>query len=93
MMVVRRYRYKDLLNNLWNKTQIKYGIQIYCDRGNKQAAVLRGGGGGIHSNLRCRDTFLKIVSLLKNCRSEGGKSIHFWEGLCTGFSKISKSLQ
>ena len=28
---------------------------------------------GGHSNLGCRDTFLKIVSLLKNYRSEGVK--------------------
>ena len=43
-------------------------------------------GGGVPSNLGCRDTFLKIVSLLKNYRSEWGKSIHFWKALCTGFS-------
>ena len=30
-----------------------------------------GGGGGVHSNLGCRDTILKIVSLLENYRSEG----------------------
>ena len=47
---------------------------------------------GVHSNLGCRDTVLKIVSLLKNYRSEWGKSIHFWKALCTGFSKIPKSL-
>ena len=34
-------------------------------------------GGGVHSNLGCCDTFLKIVSLLENYRSEWGKSIHF----------------
>ena len=49
-----------------------------------------GGGGEFHSNLRCRDIFSKIVTLLKNCRSEGSKSIHFWKGLCTGFSTKSK---
>ena len=49
-------------------------------------------GGGVHSNLGCRDTFLKIVSLLENYRSEWGKSIHFWKALCTGFPKIPKSL-
>ena len=32
--------------------------------------ILGGGGGGCHSNLGCCDTFLKIVSLLKNYRSE-----------------------
>ena len=56
---------------------------------------LRGGGGGggrFHSNLGCCDTFLKIVSLLENYRSEWGKSIHFWKALCTGFSKIPNSL-
>ena len=37
-------------------------------------------------------TFLKIVSLLETYRSEWGKSIHFWKALCTGFSKIPKSL-
>ena len=50
------------------------------------------GGGGYHSNLGCRNTFLKIVSLFKNYRPEEGKSIHFWKALCTGFPKISKSL-
>ena len=32
---------------------------------------------GGHSNLGCLETFLKIVSLLKNSKSEGSKSIHF----------------
>ena len=40
----------------------------------KAKISLKGGG---HSNLRCHDTFLKIVSLLENYRSEWGKSIHF----------------
>ena len=48
--------------------------------------------GGFHSNMECHDMFLKIISLLKNYRSEGGKSIHFWKALCTAFSKIPKSL-
>ena len=49
-----------------------------------------GGGGGCHSNLGCRDMFLEILSLLENCRSEGGKSVHFWKALCTGVSKIPR---
>ena len=36
-----------------------------------------GGGGGVHSNLGCSDTFLKIVLLLENYKAERGKSIHF----------------
>ena len=51
-----------------------------------------GGGAGVHSNLGCRHMFFKIVSLLKNCRSEWGKSLHFWKALCAAFSKITKSL-
>ena len=39
----------------------------------------------------CRDTFLKIVSLPENYRSEGGNSVHFWKALCPGFLKIPKS--
>ena len=35
---------------------------------------------------------LKIVSLLKDFKSEGGKIIHFWKALYTGFSEIPKSL-
>ena len=46
----------------------------------------------VHSNLGYCDTFLKIVSLLENYRSEWGKRIQFWKALCTGFSKIPKSL-
>ena len=57
-----------------------------------QVVMYSWGGGGGHSNLGCRDTFLKIVSLLENYTSEWGKSIHFWNALCTGFSKIPKSL-
>ena len=56
------------------------------------SGILTEGGGGVHSNLGCRDMFLKIVSLLQNYRSEWGKSIHFWKALCTGFLKIPKSL-
>ena len=44
------------------------------------------------SNLWCCDTFLMTVSLLKNCQSEGGRSIHFWKALCNGFPKMPKSL-
>ena len=48
---------------------LKFGIQL---------------GDGLHSNLGCHDMFLKVVSLLKNYRSDGGRSIHFWN-----FGKLS----
>ena len=68
------------------------GVQTYPQDMVKRLYGGGGGGGEGNSNLGCRDTSLKIVSLLKNYKSEGGKSIHFWKGLCTDFSKILKSI-
>ena len=45
------------------------------------------GEGGIHSNLGCRDMFLKIVSLLKNYRSEGRKVYIFGKLSALAFQK------
>ena len=38
-------------------------------------------GGGVHSILRCRDTFQNKVAQLNSYTSEGGKRIHFLKGL------------
>ena len=66
-------------------TEIRIVSKRNADCQNGSRLVKGGGGGGGHSNLGCHDMFLKIVSLLKNYRSEWGKSIHFWKALCTGF--------
>ena len=44
-------------------------------------------GGGYHSNLGCRNTFLKIVSLFKNYRPEEGKVYIFGKLSALGFQK------
>ena len=61
---------------------------ILCCLSHINDAQVVGGGGG-HSNLGYPSMFLKIL-LLKNYRSEGGKSIFFWKALCIDFSKMPK---
>ena len=47
--------------------------------------------GRVRSNLRCRDTLLKVVLLLTNFLSEGVEIYMFGKLSALAFSKISKS--
>ena len=51
------------------------------------------GGGGESLKFRVSQNVFEVVSLLRNYTSEGGKSMHFWKALYTGFPKIPKPLQ
>ena len=87
----------ELIKQLWIENVAKLANRVVkfargstCTKITRTGSVMGGGGGGgAHSNLGCRDTFLKIVSLLENYRSEWGKRIHLRSNLNASFLNLT----